>query len=220
LEPDTWLEVNKILFYNFETEHCPGSLAYFFPRFSILFLGDTRITPRIMKIIYNLKPNTILFDNTHETLNNLQPSISTSAILLKQAIDLMKKSASTTKSKQKKIHLCLPHIGVLLLLDAVNIKVRADTTTLKRDVVILLEKLDLIDSSSSVVGVGMSHPQKDIMASSLYFVTKDLDPTKTVQDGKMTRIFASFHAGAAELNLLSEFRLISLQYKPAEPQRG
>jgi hypothetical protein len=190
-----------------ETIHCPGSLGFFFREWGILYLGDTRITPALRRIIRSLNPHTILYDGTHEQVKHIQPSIDTSAILLHQVIQ------QQLQTSQDPIHLCLAHIGSLLLIQELDLKVRIHDS-LKADVVTLLHHGGWVDPASRIVAVGMKASRRDIMPSSLFFVVNDLDPTKPVQDKETLRIFVSFHSSQAELELLNEFELAPLHYQP------
>ncbi len=120
------------------------------------------------------------------------------------------------KIKTKDVQLCIPHIGPILLLQLLNLKVKPDTETLKPHVLILLQALKLIDEKSKVLAVGMKSTEIDIMPSSQFFVVNKCNPNEIVHDKEngrdMIRIFASFHAGFVEISLLSDFKCVSLNY--------
>lgn len=206
LESNSWYEINHISFYVFETIHCPGSIGFYFPKQKLLHLGDTRVTTELLKKIKELGPKNILYDNTHEKFKGMFPSLETSAIMLQQVV------TERLENTKKTVNLCIPHIGAILLLSMLNLKVRTDES-LKIPVLNLLKTMSLIDQKSRVVAVGMKNKKINIMPSSQFFVIKKLNPHKVVHVGKnLTRVFASFHAGDAETHLLSAYNLISLNY--------
>lgn len=206
VEPGEWYTVNKIKFYVLETIHCPGSIGFYFPKCDILYLGDTRITTGILKTVATLKPRNILYDNTHQKFKGMFPSLDSSACVLLQAIN------EKSKNGKKKVYVCIPHVGAVLLLQMLDLKVQLDDS-LKPMVAKLVQTMDLEDKKSKVVIVGMKFKKIQIMPSSQYFVINKLDPHKVVDvDGNLTRVFASFHAGESEIHLLSKYNLISLNF--------
>ena len=207
LHPDKWYEINGIKIYVFETVHCPGSIGFFFPKYDVMYLGDTRVSTSLLKTIHSLDPGKILYDNTHQMFEGMFPSVETSAIMLQQIISEMQISR-----KKKTIYLCLPHIGSILLISLLNIKVNCDDS-LKPTVRDLLHTMNLVDEDSQVTAVGMKFKGINIMPSSQYFVVNELDPHTVLYINKNeTRVFASFHAGKSELHLLSKYKLISLEF--------
>ncbi len=89
LQVDHWYDIEGISFYVLETVHCPGSLAFYFEKFGILHLGDTRVTTLLLQTIDSLQPKIIFYDNTHQSFRGMFPSLETSAIMLQQAIDFV-----------------------------------------------------------------------------------------------------------------------------------
>jgi hypothetical protein len=208
LVPNQWYEVNKIHFYVFETVHCPGGLGFFFPDLGILHLGDSRISPSLLTLFKELKPQIILYDNTHSYYKGMFPSIETSSMLLNSVI-----KEELEEKKKPTIRLCVPHIGALLLLHLLHLKVKPEIDSLKPHVLIMLEALKLRDDKSPVIIVGMKADNIEIMPSSQYFVINKLDPNHIVFDkakNNLIRLFASFHAGFSEISLLSDYKLESL----------
>ena len=210
LVPNQSYIIHGIKIYVFDTIHCPGSLGFFFPDLRILHFGDSRVTSDLLQLFKKLNPQIILYDNTHQHFDGMFPSIETSALMLGQVVKQL-----STKFK-KTIYVCLPHIGPILLLKSLNLKVKPDTNSLKPQVLILLDALKLVDNKSSIIAVGMKSSEIDIMPSSQYFVVNGFDPHKVVHDKEkerdMIRIFASFHAGHTEISLMSDYKLVSLNY--------
>jgi hypothetical protein len=210
LVANQWYTVEGIEFFVFDTIHCPGSYGYFFKKWNILHLGDSRVTPGLLQLFKTLHPKYILFDNTHEHYRGMFPPIESSAMMLNQLVTEMIENKKT-------VNVCIPHIGAILLLKLINMKVKLDYDSLKPNVIIMLTALKLTDEKSKVIVVGMKSESIDIMPSSQFFVVKKLDPNQVVHDHEkgghaMTRIFASFHAGFMETRMLSEYKLISLNY--------
>ncbi len=72
--------------------------------------------------------------------------------------------------------------------------------------------MNLLNSQSNITAVGIQHKTIDIIPSSQFFVINKIDPHTEIKIGNLIRVFASFHAGHSEIQLLSQYNLVSLHY--------
>ncbi len=212
LQPNHWYNLKGIDVFVAETLHCPGSLMFYFKNFGILHFGDSRVDLKILQTIKTLSPKIILYDNLFSELHGFVPSVESSAAMLQNVF------LQLGGQDKKKIYFCVCHTGTLLLLHILKQKVSIDLNQpIKKDVLFLLEEMDLIDQNSNIVAVGLQSKMIDIVVSSQYFIIHKVNPNQIVHDNSngrdIIRVFVSFHSCANDLALLKGFTLESLHYE-------
>lgn len=173
------------------TFHSPGSRGFFFPRWGVLFLGDTRLVPRLERWIRSVRPKTVITDKTH--VHYSMPSVAES--LLQVILYLTNFLQSHLRPV---FYIGVAHAGTLLLLRLLRIRCRTEGK-LPRFVPELLQRYALIDPRSVIVLVPLRDPRANLLPTSLFFTSRqDADMSSACSDESHCRFVWSLHMSMEE----------------------
>lgn len=214
--PEWYTVDHGLQVYVFRTEHCCGSVGYFFPSTGCLFLGDGRITEQVFQDISYLRTSghlvlTCFYDNLFDDLNCAWrfPTV-------RRSLRVFESTFLSLQPEESARHTVLqnPHSGVLEAIRrytslSVDGATRADRKRLRlhfppdRFVQGLRRRL--------IVRFGSSREEEEeeevlgVRLSSLYFLLPQVDGSCTkllvpvFDDTKrLLRFFVSFHASREE----------------------
>jgi len=202
------LTISDIQVFTFPTFHAPGSIGFFFPLWKIVYLGDTRLTPRIKHLLKNWQPTTIIVDGTDATSIRSAPTPLDSFAMFYHVLHEMLRSYPT-------VYMGFAHTGTVLLCKLLRMKVRLDHSMLPPFVETLLKHYRLVSSSSRIVAVSIKDPRTTLIPSSMFFFHSSDTETNSIvcKDRRnKTRVFVSFHLSRHEyqnlLHMTSNVQLI------------
>jgi len=199
--PRTYV-IHNITVYVFATEHSYGSVGYFVPRVGVLFMGDGRITSRVMSCITEIRDQVricyidTLFDE-HDFM-----SIESSLGLLRTLIEAC---------RTHEVCVEVSHSSVLKYLSAEYLCRSHDVPKLE-----LYKSMSTIPKPTTTVSVARKCDADALtirLCARIFFLEQS-GPVVLTSTG--FRVFIAFHASRSENDRLRQYLEPTVEFRPVD----